>query len=272
MATVKPTSEIEFEDYLVHSGLKWEYEPDIGTKTPDYLVHLSPRDVLVEVEGFAEGDIDRLVAAQVETNPVKLPDGTVIGGVASGSWDPVSRVRNKIRAGIEQLREYKCKYPCVVVLSNDDGLMVDLGDFIVLSAMFGDPNFRLSGESGGGFESGFGPDNRLFTPTSNTTISAVAVLTYVYPNRHVLEDTLKRQHEEDVRAGLTRKESLGRAYDLAQEIQRQYGPQFIGKKEPRLKFFHNPHAVHPLQFDAFPNPADQHTRLDPATKTFRPVM
>src|SRR5713101_3859886 len=271
VAKEKPNSEIEFENYLTRSDLNWEYEPALGVRKPDYLVHASPRDVLVEVEGFADGDIDHVVAAQIEANPIRLPDGTRIGGVTSGSWDPVSRVRSKIRAGIEQLHEYKCRYPCVIVV-HSDGLMVDLGDFIVLSAMFGDPNFRLSGGQGGGFESGFGPDGRVFTPTQNTTISAVAVLTYAYPNRHILEDALRRQHEEDVRAGITRKESLKRAWELAQDIQRHHGEHFIGRKEPRLEFFHNPHAVHPLQLEAFPNPTDQHTRLDPATNTFRPIM
>ncbi len=77
----------------------------------------------------------------------------------------------------------------------------------------------------------------------STTISAVVALGYVCPNSRILEDALRKQHEEDVRAGLTREESLGRTWELAQEIERKYEAEFIGRKESRLRVYHNPHAA-----------------------------
>ena len=106
--TARTRGEEVFEDYLVSLRRKFTYEPEIGNRRPDYLVHAACGDVLCEVKDFELNDEDR---AELEA-------------IAAGRYNAVSsreipfnRIQLRIRAASAQLREFKGRYPCLVVLS-----------------------------------------------------------------------------------------------------------------------------------------------------------
>ncbi len=122
----KTAGELLFESYLASIGLgpgHFEYEPSIGRKAPDYLVH-GVQEVLCEVEDFGEGDLDRKIA--------EIP----VGQARGGAFEPHVRIREKLEAAARQLREFKNRYPAVVVLHNP-GFFVHLAETIVAGAMYG---------------------------------------------------------------------------------------------------------------------------------------
>jgi hypothetical protein len=100
--TARTRGEEVFEDYLVSLRRKFTYEPEIGNRRPDYLVHAACGDVLCEVKDFELNDEDR---AELEA-------------IAAGRYNAVSsreipfnRIQLRIRAASAQLREFKGRYP-----------------------------------------------------------------------------------------------------------------------------------------------------------------
>jgi hypothetical protein len=249
-----------FEAYLADIGATWEYEPEIGGRCPDYLVHSPAGDVLCEIEDFGQGDIDRKVQAHLKRK-----------GVWAGAVYPYARIREKLDAASDQLREFKGRYPCVVVLHNP-GVMVDLGTEIVAAAMFGNLAFVIAVDPTGQrppVERGtqFTPRKAKLRRCQNTTISAVAVLEYFRPHAHLLDEALARRSTKRHPPAWPTREEVEEALDIVARVRGQH-PE-IDREVPRLRVVHNIYAGMPLAAEAFPGLYDEHWGLDPQTRRFK---
>jgi protein-tyrosine phosphatase len=157
-----------FEAYLRLQGItEYEFEKTHQGKRarPDYSVRID-REYLFEVKDFTPRDI-----------------------LASGAYDPYSRIRQKIDSARKEFREYK-ELPCCLALYNNNSSLVHLEDpQIMLSAMYG--NYGVSMEfnpalgeldpTTQGWE--FHEGGKMFRPRTsepqNTTISALITLRHL---------------------------------------------------------------------------------------------
>ena len=115
---VRPIGEEFFESYLRSQGLTWEYEPVIGRRRPDYLVHRAEVPCLIEMEGL---------------------DRPGVGAV--GGFSPCVAIRNALRRARNQLREFKF-LPLGIALYTDSAIRA-LNPHTASSAAFG-PGFNDS--------------------------------------------------------------------------------------------------------------------------------
>jgi hypothetical protein len=239
----KTRGEEVFEEYLNGLGLKFAYEPSIGERHPDYLVQTRAGEVLCEVKDF-EPNEDELAEMQA----VVEGRHNTVGSRAI----PFARIQLKIRAARNQLREFKGKYPCLVVLF-DASAQVHLIDFTVLGAMYGKtmisvPIVRDNDAREAEASVVFERESRYLTRTSNTTVSAVAILQHVTPNQRLLDEALAKRDSQD-------------ASDPTADIVRfvyEYGEQHpeIFERVPRLHVFRNVFAVAPWPREALNGPHD----------------
>lgn len=272
----KPEGEIVFERYLTENGLGWEYEPLIGSKHPDYLVHGKVK-VLCEVEDFAGSDHERQVLAQIKA-----------GASQAGVWDPIGYVNNAIRSAAKQLRPGKGEYPCVAILYNDATMPYE-HELFITQAMFGRLQIsQLVGPMGAMSEAvtEYSRQERYLTRNCNTTISAVALIEEFKPNIHILRDEesaiLDRMRAEEpgdgpwgslaaVSEGLTR--ALPLLKKLRTDLDDKLGPGFIDEVHPRLRIYHNPWAAMKLPLEALGGKHDEHLLYDLESRRFtRPYL
>lgn len=253
IVTSKTQADLLFEEYLTGAGLTAEYEPPLGVKRPDYLVHTRPHEVLCEVEEFGEGDVDRDEHEQLRMK-----------GMASLALNPYSRIREKLDIGGRQLREFKGRFPCLVVLYNP-GRLVNLGTSIVQGAMYGDigvvigvhPSVERPPVNMG---TRFDPKTAKLRSYQNTTISAVAVLERVRPNAHMIENALAENRHRQSRTGWPTAEEFEEDLRIAEEIRREH-PE-VDLEVVRLRVIHNPYAALALSPEAFNREHDEQYRLD----------
>ena len=161
--TAKTRGEEIFAEYLHSLGLPFDYEPPIGQRRPDFLVHSPCGDVFCEVKDLGVGEYRTGLR--------------------------IERIQGRIRRATEKLREFKGRYPCLVVLF-DDSAEVVLVDFTVLSAMFGDIVVTIPVGHDEEASTHFDYDSRYLTRNSNTVVSAVAILEYVSPLQRQFDEAL----------------------------------------------------------------------------------
>jgi hypothetical protein len=109
MKTKNP-SECLFEEYLNQHYLEFDYEPAIGRKRPDYLVYVFSKAV------FEEHQLGGVIFEVKEfDSSVDFVKGNALS-FDEGWFFRCKPIREKINAAERQLREYKKRFPCVVVL------------------------------------------------------------------------------------------------------------------------------------------------------------
>lgn len=221
--------------------MQFDYEPTIGERRPDYLVHSRVGPVLCEIKDFDRNDEDR---AELDA---ALAGQSTFGSKAM----PFARIQLRIRAARSQLREYKGQYPCLVVLF-DPLVVAYLSDLTVLGAMYGESKLQIPIDFGGGADEPrtvFDHETRYLTPTSNTTISAVAILDLTRPNQHILDEAIAKQNISKFDRDGTR--------ELASFITRfsDEHPE-VFDQVPRLQFFNNVFAAVPWPESALKGPHD----------------
>jgi hypothetical protein len=86
---MKTLGEQAFEEYLKARNLRFDYEPPIGQRRPDYLVNSAGGDVLCEVKDLEQNDEE---AAELQA----IIDGRT-DGVGSREM-PFDRIQLRIRA------------------------------------------------------------------------------------------------------------------------------------------------------------------------------
>jgi hypothetical protein len=236
-----------FLNYLETLKLEWEKDQPVGDpnkpKRPDYLVKSPTGNVLCEVKDIGEGKLEKasLKAGLLNIRPL-LEEGdeyteyvdktlerlTNVTANAGGRWDPFPRLQEIFAEAGKQLRPQKGKLPCVVVLYNPGNMPHERDLFMEIGLA----------------------KNRFFTPNQNTTISAIAVLSEVYPQQHLLAEALEFKTEE-VRNRFFGKDQ-GRAYaiELIGELRsledklRSESPEgFYDESVPYLRIYHNKYAA-----------------------------
>lgn len=240
----KYPSELLFEDYLRSRGYSFEYEPRIGRKCPDYLVHSTP-DILCEVKEMSVGEEDLPALAAAAS-----------GESWFGSVDTPRRIRERLNAGAKQLSEFKGRYPSVIVLRNTAAVMVELETMLVQSAMYGNlqviepidfDDRPAPSEARAVYER----KTAKMTVGRNTTVSAVAVLEYVYPHKHLVDAHL-HSIKATMSPGTNDFATLLRAYDAFVERHAEVEDVAL-----RIRVIHNRYALVPLPRSIFAGPYDE---------------
>ena len=237
----RPISEQLFESYLDSQDLRWEYEPDFGSKRPDYLLTDSAGQCVVEVEEL------------LCPNPVPT-----VG------YSPVDAIRQAMRRGRKQLKG--CKHLPASIALYSEAPYRSVTPVNVACAAFGpgyrdlrnyqkiepwSPALRFSRRSEL-------PShlkrlaNAFLSPTANRTVSAVIVVM-----RYQLSDfwlaVWKRLYERQM-AGetLPPAASLAVAAELRDSVPRTF--RFEGTI--RTVILENPHCRIPFSH-VFQGPFDQ---------------
>ena len=236
-----------FLSYLQLLEVQFKKDQPVGDpdkpKRPDYLVQFPQGGVLCEIKDIGEGKLEKasLKAGLLNMRPF-FEDGdeyaeyidqaleklTNVQASAGGRWDPFPRLQEIIAEAGKQLRPQKGKLPCVVVLYNPGNMPHERDIFLEIGLA----------------------KNRFFTPKQNTTISALAVLSEVYPNKGLLLDALQSKTEE-VRSRFPSR-SQGRAYAIEligelrtlEETLISNSPEgFYDESVPSLRMYHNRYAA-----------------------------
>jgi len=254
----KQPGEIEFERYLRALSISWSYEPDIEGVHPDYLL-FGKSEIVCEVKDFESSALEQSVIPSI-----------LNGESVAGPWNPVDYIRARLKKARKQLQSSKGIRPGVVVLFNTQTMPFDDSLFIE-EALFGAPVFSESvgpsGASSTSLDSGNSETDRFLTVTSNTSISAVAVLEVIRPNIHLLE-TAQNEVLSGINEGRVEgeqkniKADVRRALPLLEraqhEIESKYGKPYLYTELARLRVFHNLFAALPLEQTVFNAEFDEH--------------
>lgn len=251
----KPQGEILFEEYLEIRGLKWDYEPEIGTKRPDYLVH-APQPFVCEVEDLVGSDFE-----------IETIEKSIQGQHSGGACDPpIDYVNRAIRRAAKQMKPAKGKFPCLALIHNE-AIMPNIRESMITQAMFGiQKMFQNVGPDGatGELECNFTPEKRYLTRTQNTTVSAVGVIEYVQPNISELkrlEDGVIAKVKGDQTAPDQFRQTAMKGWvelkSLYEQLEKEGKLAELQRKVPRLLVYHNPWALLPFPTDFLDERLDQ---------------
>lgn len=233
--------EEQFAAYLTRRQLAWEYEPEIGGRHPDFLVHSPAGDV----------------ACDVFEPEIRLPNQPGLISMDSrpalqGGYE--ARKRRQIHA-VQQ-----AGLPFVLVYA---GTRSDIGipEPVLLSAMFGQIQIVFPLDRGTGIaddaqaQATFGPGAAI-QPERKRGLSAAAIITSFNPTKLVFE----RAMESNAFIGeLLEIGDLAGYIDELSNLARNLIAQ--GSYDPgltieRLTVMHNPYAEHPLDLTVFGGPHD----------------
>ena len=233
-----------FEEYLNQRGLRFEYEAVSGRKKPDYIIHGSSGDCIVEVK-------------QIE-DPSPMPNGGV---------KPYQPIRNKIKKTRCQFGEYK-HLPCGLVIYSKSIRCPPL-PINILSAAFGpgfqqinyvegmiDPNpprYRFFNKSELPRDKEF-LANATLTPNSNTTFSVLAMITH-YELHDLHLEIWRRAYEMQKRGEIVQTNDQFRLFNEL-ESQMEWSIRYAGTI--RVIVIKNNCARIPFPEDVFSGPFDQH--------------
>jgi hypothetical protein len=112
-----------------------DHEPDLGGPTvPDFLVRYDGGEMLLEVKSFERS---------------RLADRAAVAGRSRafmmGSKEIYGPIRSAVREAARQLKPHQAAgRALVVVLANPKQLAIDLRDFIICGALYGDPAATFS--------------------------------------------------------------------------------------------------------------------------------
>jgi hypothetical protein len=232
----KTAGEEVFETYLDCVSVPFEFEKEHRgkRKRPDYTIVWKEHTVVLDVKDFEP--------------PTNI-------GTGPQSFDPYTRIREKIDQGRGKFSEFK-EYPCGLVLYNRGDPFVQLSeDCIMLGAMYGDSGFTFpfnlhtgmgdSGQMKPAFL-GRGKMIRPRRPTpQNTTISALITLDRIRP--HFLT-VLQMSHEFPDK-------DFWQLEEQAKRVIPNYDP---GGEVTRVIVWHNAVARIPFPEDLFRGPYDSH--------------
>ncbi len=230
-AVSKPTGgEILFERYLRNHGIQFEPQVPVGSSKVDFRLKTTPA-VFCEVKDFSSGPHEEAESAALAS-----------GQVYRGRLDFYERFRDNIGKAGRQLRGAK-GFPCVVVLCNEGSSLI-FEESLIWGAMFGDQVTRvpLDGEPVTAFTM-----NRVLGEKTNTTVSAVAVLSQTDAKPELIERAAANAGQ------------AGNARDIARALiaLSDEAPEAFDQV-PYLRVHHNPFAKAKLPPSVFGGPHDRH--------------
>lgn len=235
----KPTTESEgiFQRYLEKHKFQWTRVESADGKHPDYSIECMGKICLFEVKEFDD--------------PLKKP---------TGGFSPCPAIREKITQARKQFKRYR-NHCCVLVLWNSKSVYRSALPDAVASAAFGEfilmdrlaaANLRSEPQS---FQ--FMGSAEL-TPSHNTTISAIAILT-PYRLNHLWLDVWR---ELDARQKRGEAIDVRDQFDLLQQFSEKTPNRFSHEGTIRVVAIENPYARIPLPRELFVGPFDQRWRMD----------
>ncbi|MBZ5700451.1 MAG: hypothetical protein LAN84_01240 [Acidobacteriia bacterium] len=234
--SVETESEKTFERYLDSQNLAWTRFPDIRQKHPDYKVEHGQLTCVFEIKEFEDPAI----------KPV-------------GGFSPCPAIQEKITQARKQFKGYREKC-CVLVLWNSKSIYRSVLPDVVASAAFGQyvvtdansaanlradpPKYQFSGPA-------------ELSPTHNTTISAIAILS-PYRLNHLWLETwrilyAKHQRGEEITPWLQ--------FEVLEQLSTEQAPTFSYEGTIRTVVVENPYARIPFPTDLFAGPFDQRWRM-----------
>lgn len=230
-------SEAIFQHYLENQKLQWARVESVDWKHPDYSVDCRGNICLFEIKEF--------------DNPITKP---------TGGFSPCPAIREKITQARKQFKRYR-DHCCVLVLWNSKSVYRSALPDAVASAAFGEfvlmdrlATANLCSE----------PQSYKFlgsaelTPTHNTTISAIAILT-PYRLNHLWLDIWR---ELDARQKRGEAIDVRDQFDLLQQFSEKSPARFSYEGTIRVIVIENPYARIPLPTELFVGPFDQRWRMD----------
>lgn len=164
-------SEKIFEDFCKHKGIRCKPVKVDRNRTPDYDIFLTRRKVVVEVKEITPNAIEKASEAELKA-----------GRPTEVTLTPGQRVRGKIADAALQIKTgVQRRYPGLLVLFDSSFVAGHLDPYQIRVAMYGfetivlavPENPRVSAYP---IDRKYGP-RRKMTPTHNTSISAIGVLT-----------------------------------------------------------------------------------------------
>lgn len=165
----KTISEKLFEEFCQENGIALIPIERSDRSTPDYLLESAGIKILIEVKQFDPNDEERRAERMLEDSGV----GPALGG------EPGSKTRLKIQAAAKQFKSHNNdRHPTILVLYNNIPVSSrGVDPYEIKTAMYGleKVDFAVSKSSVSIIDRGFGPKRKM-TPTTNTSISAVAAL------------------------------------------------------------------------------------------------
>ncbi|MGD0328721.1 MAG: hypothetical protein ABSB00_03385 [Minisyncoccia bacterium] len=233
------SSEKLFEEYLSKKGLVADkdffYEPDLGKpKRPDYLVRINA-DTLFEIKEFSrESKADRYM---------RTPENFSV----AIRLDPYSQTREKIGQARKKFKDYKNDYPCVLILHKGDSFTAGLDTQLIAGSAYGDISLRMSPD--GSNSQWIFDKNGELSPKKNTTLSAIAVIEEIYPEKAVAGKEFWKEHEMP--------EMLGNDLLQVYEAWCKSKGYNIRKRYVRLRTIINPFAKKPISQDFFDQKYDE---------------
>lgn len=175
----KTISQELLEKFCLENSLRLKPVPrssKSGRKTPDYILTLQRRKVLVEVKQLDPNPQDRARLQRLRNH----------GSTGVISNEPGHRIRGKIEDARLQIKQRSiCWKPAVLVLYDNTGLLIgQLDPHDVLNAMYGEEMVNFFVDETNGTQRiywwhRFG-GKRKVSPRYNTTLSAIAILIEVH--------------------------------------------------------------------------------------------
>lgn len=224
------TGELHFRNYLEGMQYPFEFEKQFPDRShrPDYTV--TKNGVFL----FDVKDFD--------------PQMPTTGG---GSYDPYTRIREKINEGGRKFKQFK-EFSCSVVLQNNGNAFVHLDDVhVMLGAMYGDSGFEIPmdmerGEAVGGLRQKFLRRGKMRQPgkIQNKTISALITLRHVAVGWQLYRQMLKECPRMSMEEVLAAAEERFPNFDL-------------NEKELAVIVWENAVARIPLPRELFTGPYDR---------------
>jgi len=234
----KTESERILEQYLEGQSLTWTRPSGSDRKQPDYEVQHRGASYVFEVKEF--------------DYPAPEP---------SGGFSPCRPIQKKINRAREQFKEYPDQC-CALVLWNSKSILRDVRLDVVLSAAFGervDIEPKCAGDPRAEPLSYQFSGKAALTPTSNTTISAIAILVR-YQLDQVWLEAWRRLSEKMGRGEVIQPFDES---DITQQVSREFvGPRYLYQGTIRMIVLENPYAKIAFPLDLFTGPFDQRWRLE----------
>lgn len=237
LASSTTESEAIFQRYLENQKHQWTRVESADWKHPDYSVDCMGKTCLFEIKEFDD--------------PLKKP---------TGGFSPCPPIREKITQARKQFKRYR-NHRCVLVLWNSKSVYRSALPDAVASAAFGEfirmdrpatENLRSEPQTYQFFGSA------ELTPTHNTTISAIAILT-PYRLNHLWLDVWRELDAREKRGEVI---DVRDQFDLLQQLSEKGPNRFSYEGTIRVIAIENPYARIPLPTELFVGPFDQRWRMD----------
>lgn len=263
-AFVESEGDLVFERLLRDYGFRFRRHLAVGSKHPDFLVKSKTGLVLCEVRDLIESDFDKAILKdKVDLFQQYSLEGSSefkirlkresqrlqnIKGNSVGNVNPFRRIKRIIDKKRDQMAGLKGRVPCVLVLNNLGSFPHDC-DLIMRHAL---------------------ESHKYFGPTFNTTISAIAIIDILYPNRTEIEQKIHLRHEELAGdrpyGGVKDKEFmielLPKLRKYEEELLTKLPAGYLATELVRLRIYHNKDAAMLLPPNTFPGEHNLEIHLD----------